>query len=167
MFPFSLVIFMCAYFYFMKIGDVVSVYKEATGIYWEDRNRPIFESVANLILNFALVNYFGVYGVVLATIITIVLINIPWSTIVLFRSYFKIQPKEYLLKVLFSTIKLIAVSFVTLLVCNTVKAEGVICLVYRGIICIIVPNILLLLLNMRNKSMVPFFNMVKKILGVK
>ena len=92
MFSMLLVILMCVYL--LKVGDIVAVYKEATGLYWEDRKRPVIESVFNLILNIVLVKIIGVYGVVISTILSIMFINIPWSASILFNEYFKVSMRE-------------------------------------------------------------------------
>lgn len=153
LFPFWLVIFMCLYFYSLKIGDVVAVYKEATGIYWEDRARPIVESIVNLIFNFGLVRIWGVYGVVISTIISIVTINIPWSAKVLFNTYFHKNVNIYLKKVLVGFIKLILISSITYSACLFIRGNQYKVLILRGIICMIIPNILYLLFNIHDPKL--------------
>lgn len=137
MFSFAMVIIMCVYFYSLKVGDVVSLYKEATGIYWEDRIRPITESVANLVLNILFVKLWGVYGVALATII-----NIPWSTMILFKIYFKQSPKVYFSAVFKYLLILLFGAVVTYCVCSMIKINTILDFGLKVIICIIVPNII-------------------------
>ncbi len=96
--PLSTVILCCIYFYTMKLGDIAAVYRQAAGIWWEDKFRPIVESVVNLAVNIVLVKYIGVDGVLVSTIISIVCINIPWATYVLFKVYFKMSIKEVFFK---------------------------------------------------------------------
>ena len=165
MFPFELVIYMCIYFYGLKVGDIVSVYKEATGIYWEDKIRPIIESIVNLILNIVLVKSFGVYGVVMSTIFSIVFINIPWSACILFKIYFKKNVKEYFIVVLKNSIKLIVVCIITYLICGLVSFDGIIEIVIKGIICVCVPNILIILLNYKSSNLKNNYIFIKKYIG--
>lgn len=160
--PFSLVIFMCIYFYALRIGDVVAVYKEATGIYWEDRYRPILESVVNLVLNFALVYILGVNGVVISTIISILFINIPWAAVVLHKTYFKTSPSKYFLNILKNIIILLFISILTYSMCLLVNEKIYMTLIIRGIICIVVPNIILILVNIKNKNLIKSLEFIKR-----
>jgi O-antigen/teichoic acid export membrane protein len=88
--PFYIVILCGIYFYAMRLGDVTAVYRQAAGLWWEDKYRPIVESVANLSLNIVLVKYWGIGGVLVSTIVSILFINIPWATAILFDKYFEL-----------------------------------------------------------------------------
>lgn len=150
MMSFLLVILMFFYFYVLKVGDIVAVYKEAAGIYWEDRKRPIVESVANLILNIVLVKVLGIYGVVLSTIITIAFINIPWSAIILFQVYFKKNIYLYFKSLMSNLLKLIFVSIITFLICDLIRINGWLEIILKLLICIIIPNIIMFILNLKD-----------------
>lgn len=167
MFPFMLVILMCLYFYSLKVGDVVAIYKEATGIYWEDKFRPVVESVVNLALNFGLVQLIGVYGVVLSTIISIVFINIPWAAKVLFSTYFKKNTAGYLKRVLVGTLELIIISIVSYLLCAVVTWKGVVALIIRAFICMFVPNIIYIILNIKNPRLRESIDIIRRIFEIK
>ena len=63
------------YFYMLKVGDVRSIYYSTTGMWWEMRYRSIVETIANLVLNVVLGYYFGINGIILATVISLFLFN--------------------------------------------------------------------------------------------
>lgn len=152
MLSFGLVVCMCVYFYSLKVGDVTSLYRDATGMFWIDRFRPIVESIANLVLNFSLVYFFGLYGVVVSTIISIVFINIPWSIHILFKHYFQSRSKEYILEVLFCSLVLIIISVGTYFVCSFVRISNAYAnLAIRFLICLVFPNLLLMTTFMKTK----------------
>lgn len=161
-FPFLLVVLMCLYFYSLKIGDIVAVYKEATGIYWEDRKRPIIESIANLILNIYLVKSMGVYGVVLSTIISIIFINIPWSAYTLFKVYFKLSMKQYIKNTILNYLLAFITASITFCFCNLVNKDGITEIVIKSLICIFVPNLILALVYIRTVNFRECINIVKK-----
>lgn len=79
------------YFYLLRIGDIRSLYVNATGIWWELRYRAILESASNILLNYFLGKRMGLPGILLATIISLVLFNILYGSPFLFRLYFKEQ----------------------------------------------------------------------------
>lgn len=84
----STVILICIYFYFLLMGDVPSIYINATGIWWHYKLKSIIESISNLFLNILLVKYYGLNGVILATLITRLLFGIIWGNDILFENYF-------------------------------------------------------------------------------
>lgn len=84
----SMIILLCFYFYFLKLGDIVHAYNEACGL-WEKRKFiNISAAMLNLVVNIFLVKYIGLYGILLSTIISVVLITIPADAYVLFKYYF-------------------------------------------------------------------------------
>lgn len=57
--------------YFMQgLKKNINMFKEAAGIFHEDRYMPIFESIINIIFSIVLVKYIGISGVILGTIIS-------------------------------------------------------------------------------------------------
>ena len=89
MFPYTIVILLCIYFFAYEMGDICAVYSSAAGLWWESRYRLITEAVLNIILNYVLGKLFGVFGIILATVITLFLINNIWLSLIVFRHYFK------------------------------------------------------------------------------
>lgn len=134
--PLSTVILCCIYFYTMKLGDIAAVYRQAGGIWWEDKFRPIVESVVNLAVNIVLVKYIGVDGVLVSTIISIVCINIPWATYVLFKVYFKMSIKEVFFKYIRYFIETTVLCAVVYGICSRINGNLLVVLVVRTIICI-------------------------------
>ena len=134
--PLSTVILCCIYFYTMKLGDIAAVYRQAAGIWWEDKVRPIVESVVNLAVNIVLVKYIGVDGVLVSTIISIVCINIPWATYVLFKVYFKMSIKEVFFKYIRYFIETTVLCAVVYGICSRINGNLLVVLVVRTIICI-------------------------------
>lgn len=96
LFPNYVMVLFPIYFYIQKMGDVRGIYSDAAGLFWENRWRTIAETVANLILNFALVKLLGVFGILLATIINLFFIGFLGSTQVIFKYYFDDGKREYL-----------------------------------------------------------------------
>ena len=87
--PYGMMVLFCMYFYVRSIGDIRSLYENATGIWWQMRWRMISEAALNVILNLALVNFFGIYGIVLATIISLLCVNFLYGARLVFQLYFK------------------------------------------------------------------------------
>ncbi len=146
LFPVSTVVMFCIYFYVLKMGDIRSVYFEAAGLWWENRFKSFVEAGVNLLLNYFLGKYFGVRGIVLATLVSLFFINFIWGSNLIFKYYFKtICSKEYYAQhLLYASVTFIN-AFFTYKVCLALAFSGIIGFFIKGIICLILPNILFLL----------------------
>lgn len=139
---FDMILF-CFYFYAINMNNIRNQYITGTGMWWKLKNSYIVESLANLALNFILGGLFGITGVILATIITIVLFNYIQRNRILFKNYFKNQKiskfyKQQLFYILLTTIGLV----ITYSICEKIPFDGVPNIVARIIVCITIPNIL-------------------------
>lgn len=143
MFPFGTVILLCSYFYLLKTGSIRFIYAETNGIWWESRYRAILEAVSNIILNYVLGKYFGVNGIIIATLLSLFFINFIYGSQIVFKYYFgKEKIKEYYntnIKYAAATVFAAAVTFV---LCSRISWEGLIGLFLKAVICVIVPNLL-------------------------
>lgn len=74
---FGIVICLVVYFYVHCMNVFLNSYKDAAGMWHEDRFRPLVEAFVNLFLNIVLVQHIGLYGVVLSTILSMLLVA-PW-----------------------------------------------------------------------------------------
>ena len=142
--PFSAVMLLCTYFYLLKLGDVRSLYSSANGLWWEQRYRAIGETLTNLVLNITLGKYFGVHGIILATIISLFLCNYIWSVGITFRLYFsKSRQKEYYLYQGRLTLVMVTAAALTYWACSLVETANLIgTLAIRAVLCLIIPNAL-------------------------
>lgn len=130
-------------FYTAAFNNVVSTYKDALGMWWEDKFKPLAISLVNLVgtLIFA---YYGILeGVILITCFAYVAIGFPWETHVFYKNYFKEGEKEFYLKQLLFFVVTIAVTAGTYFLCYIIPLEGVKKIATNLAICIVVPNLLL------------------------
>lgn len=90
---FSYVICFVIYYYTVGMNKLVNMYKDAAGIWRKDRWRPLTAALVNLGLNLSTVNWLGLYGVLLSTVISIVAVQVPW----LFHNLFgEVFPRKYI-----------------------------------------------------------------------
>ena len=93
MLSFHYVICFTIYYYSMGVNKLINMFKDAAGIWRKDRWRPLTAAVVNLGLNLATVQWLGLYGVLLSSVISIVVVQIPWLFHNLFQEVF---PRKYL-----------------------------------------------------------------------
>lgn len=71
------------------------LFRDASGTFYNDRFKPIFEGIVNVILSLILVNVIGIVGVIVATIITNLLICHVVEPYVLYKHVFYKKPTKY------------------------------------------------------------------------
>ena len=159
MLSFQMVVLFVSFFYIHEINKIVITYKDAAGLWWADRFRPYVTMAANLISNIILVQIIGVYGIILSSVISMV-ITVPWAAIVLYKGLFKSEHViRYFCTILKYTFFVVISSAVSYFVCNLVKIEnGYISIMVKLIICLVLPNVVLTVLNCRN----PLFQQAMK-----
>ena len=149
---FNMMLF-CIYFYAINMNNIRNQYIIGTGIWWKLKYSNIAEAFGNVILNLVLGKLFGITGIIVATIITIFVFNFLWRTVVLFKIYFSGMSLGEFLRNHFYWIICVAVSAViTWKVCNMVHVGAIMQVIINGIICVMVPNVILLILFWRTRQ---------------
>lgn len=145
--PYGMVVMFCVYFFIKQINTLLNTYKDAAGIWHEDRFRPLVTAMANLVMNLIMVNYWGLYGILLSTILSTVLVGMPWLFKNLFTTIFNFNPKKYIFKIFEYLILTAVLCGICVGINKFVLFESlVLTIVARLVICAIVPNIALLLI---------------------
>ena len=146
MFPNVVAIAFGIYFYALEMGVVRGVYSDAAGLWWENRYRAIVETIANLILNYILVKCFGILGIIVATLISLLVINFGFGSQIVFKYYFKNKKlHEYFIYQMYYAFVTLVLGGVTYYIVNSIKIDGVVGLALKFLICCCVPNILYVL----------------------
>jgi hypothetical protein len=145
------VVLLVVYFYVYQIRKVILTYKDAGGIWWEDRFRPYIMMIVNLVGNFVLVQIIGIYGVILSTIISM-LVSVPLENYTVFKYIFHKPSREFYLKNLLYVIFAMGLGAATYWLCSFAP-EGVVGLIIRASICLIVPNVLIIILFRKTKEL--------------
>lgn len=165
--PFQAVALFCIYFYFLKVGDIISAYFSARGLWWENRYRSVVECAMNLALNYLLGKYFGIYGILLATILSIFFINIIWGSRIIFHYYFgKEKIIDYYRKHLIYGLSAFGGCILTYYICSFVENTGVLALVLKVVICTVVPNVFFILIYCRTKMFCTVRNWIKQVIAI-
>lgn len=144
-FPVETMLLMVAYFYLPRVSSITATYREAAGLWWEDRYRPLIATLANLVINLVLVQLIGMNGIIISTLICTILINIPWGSYILFKNYFRRSGLHYYLRLFVHTGITVLVCTITYSITSLISDQGVLPLMLKVVICVIVPNILFLM----------------------
>lgn len=153
MLPFSAVVCLIVYFFARMYNQLFNSYKDAAGMWHEDRFRPLVASMTNLAVNLLSVQFIGIYGIVLSTVIAIVCVGVPWLLHNLFSVVFDrkyLQP--YLKKLGIYCVSAVLICAVTFAACSCIHAQPLSTLLLRTSICCILPNLTFILLFRRSNE---------------
>lgn len=139
MFSMRIVVWLVLYFFVYQIRRIVLTYKDAGGIWWEDRFRPYVTMTVNLVSNILLVQFIGIEGIIISTIMSM-LISLPWENYTVFRYIFHRPSKEYYVSIIQYTAVTVVIAVITYAACAWMP-EGWLGLFLRAGICTVIPNI--------------------------
>lgn len=98
-------------FYLTYMRKAVLMFRDACGLYWNDRYKPLAESIINLVASIYLTIHYGVIGVVLGGVISTLLTCFWVEPYVLFKNDIDIKLKAYFVDYLkFTVVTLCAAS---------------------------------------------------------
>ena len=133
----DMVVLFCVYFYLSQIRRTVVIFKNAAGMWWNDRFKPYISMGVDLLLDLFLIRMIGVKGAIISSIVCVGIIESPWETIVLFRDYFNISVKKYIIRLfVYSLINIGIISLVYLLCELLVSGAGISSIILRMLICL-------------------------------
>lgn len=142
----SIVILFCLYFFVHQICTLLETFKDGAGIWHEDRYRPLITAIVNLVINIILVQFIGIYGILLSTIISLAFVGLPWLIHNIFVTLFKVNYRDFVLHIILYFIVTFATAFAMGAVCRVITADGVLGLLFRGMLCFIIPSLVFVFL---------------------
>lgn len=160
--PFGIVICLALYLFTMTTNQALCVYKDGAGVWHSDRFRPLISSLTNLVLNLITVKFLGLYGVVLSTVVSVFFIGMPWMIRNIFKEIFKKSPTEYVKRFIVNIVTLVIAGISTYLLCSIIPVTGLLELAIKLVICMIVPNLVLIIMNFKTQEFAYVVGIVKK-----
>lgn len=143
MLGFFAVICFCIYYFVNEINQLLNTYKDAAGIWHEDRFRPLVTAIANVGMNLLTVQFLGIYGVLLSTVLSMLLVGMPWLLYNLFTVLFDRDQLPIYLKTLIKYILVVVLSCVICyFFCQLFTFNKWATLIVRALICCVIPNVL-------------------------
>lgn len=139
----SAVVCFCVYFFTYEVNHLLNTYKDAAGMWHADRFRPLVTSLTNLVLNLVLVNKWGIYGVLLSTVIATLFVGMPWLVRNIFSTLFNPNlQSEFIYKQLKYLVAVIGSCILCYLLCRVVLFNSLyISVLIYLIICLAIPSI--------------------------
>lgn len=151
LFSFDIVAVIVINFYMFGMRQAVLTSRDALGLFWYDRHKPIFESLINLIVSIPLGIKFGVFGVLLGTLASTMTTSFWVEPYVLYKHGFKQRSFIYFIKYIFYTLVTLIGGAVSLLLCSFTD-DGYMGFGLKLVICAVVPNVIYFVCYFRTKE---------------
>ena len=128
---------MVVYFYVNQSRQLLLSFKSAAGLWQQDRWKPVTAGLVNLSLNIAFVKFlpaeYKLDGVILSTIVSFAVVQIPWESHVMFSAFFNSsQARVYWKGQVQFALLAVMLSAVTWCAAHLVPLEGIIGLIAKG-----------------------------------
>lgn len=165
----SILLVLCINYFLQTMKRSVTIFKEAAGIFYEDRFVPFLESGINLVVSIILVHWFGLVGVFIGTLLSVCVLHFYSYPKYVYNGLFNENKLDYCLL----TVRNIFISLVVLFICTAIISlfNSVDSLMVRFILkfftVIILPNLLLLLMFFKTNIFKECLNYIKIVLDKK
>lgn len=146
----------------------VLVFRDAMGLYYQDRYKPIFESLINIVVSIFLAQKIGIIGVFIGTTICILTTSFWVEPYILYKHGLKEKPINYFKTYIFYMIITILGCLISTYLCHFISNISIINLIIRVIISLLIPIISVIIL-FRNKEeyqyLINLFKSIKTIVS--
>ncbi len=166
-FPLYIVAMIVAVFYLRGIRKSCLMFRDALGLFWFDRYKPLAEAAINLILSIVLAQYIGIAGIFIGTIVSSILAPIWVEPYILYKRGFKESPLRYYSKLIEYTLFTVATTALVYIInCSiTFIPNLVLGFILKSVISIAIFTILVVIIYGRTEEFRYYINLVRKILG--
>lgn len=151
-------------FFFTGMRQTVLTFRDATGCYYHDRYKPLFESAVNLAASILLGQRFGIGGIFLGTILSTLAVCTWVEPYVLCKWVLKAPLRHYFARYFQYLAAAVLAGALTELCCRQLTGAPLLVLLGRGMLCAVVPNLVFLLLFFRTSEFQYFLALAKRLL---
>ncbi len=166
--PMVVVIILVINFYIQGMRKTNAVFKDAAGIFYEDRFIPILESAVNIIVSVLLVKKMGLIGVFLGTSISSMILFLYSYPIFVYKKLFRNSYSEFI----FIHLKYFIISIITAIityffVTRIQIKSNLLTLIFNCLICCIIPNLIYLCAFFKTSEFKYYKNILLQVLKKK
>lgn len=139
-------------------------FRQTLGLFMYGKWRPIISAILNLIVSIVLVRKIGLSGVLWGTAITRILTNVWFDPYIVYKKGFNRSPIVYYKKYMEYFVITILIGVCCSILCNRIDSEGVKGFINMIIICLTIPNIILILIYNKKPEFIYVKNITKNLI---
>ena len=160
---FSIVFLLVLNFYVLGMQSVTNSFRNAYGLFWIAKYRPIIMVIINIVISVVLVQFIGIEGVLIGTLVSR-LVTTAWLDPYIVHKYgFEISPKSYYIDYLKYLVIFTAISIILNYFVSMVAINNIFILILIAILVVISVNVILVLLFFKTSEFNYFYDKIKKI----
>ena len=152
MLGYGMVVLFCLYFMIIELGLSMDTFKDAAGLWKQDKYRKLICAALNLIINLILIQFIGIYGILLSTVLVSFIVDLPWLAQNVYKQIFGKKTWEYFKYILVFVLVDVAIAAITAGICYLIPVNNYLTFGAKMIICVIVPNVIMLLVYHRREE---------------
>jgi O-antigen/teichoic acid export membrane protein len=161
--PLGVLAAICLNLYMTLMRSSVSSFKEASGIFHEDRFVPVVESIANLIFSIIFLKIFGLAGVFLGTACSTLILHLFSYPKYVYKPLFKQDLGNYYRQFFGYFVVALFVAGITFSVSRLINLDSAFATFLINIIlCLLIPNVILLVIFRNNSELKFYKDLMKK-----
>lgn len=150
-------------FFIVSSRSTYGAFKEAAGIFYEDRFVPIIESLLNIVLSIIFVKKFGLMGVFMGTIGSGLVLWCYSYPKYVYNKLFGRKISDYMKETIYYFIIFILIAGFTYSLAILISFDNIyLQFISNVLIALIVPNVIMLLLFSKDENFKYFINMIKR-----
>lgn len=142
------------------LQQAVILYKDACGLFWKGKIRPVFSAISNIVISIILVQKCGILGVILGSIISRMITTWWFDPYLVYHNAFEMSPEKYYFRYIRSLIIIIASAILIDLLTEFINVNIYITFIIKSILSIIIPNIVFWLIFRKSEE----YNYLKSII---
>ena len=151
-------------FYQKMMRNSYSTFKEAAGIFYEDRFVPLFESLINIVASIILVKFIGLPGVFLGTIISGFALWCYSYPKYVYKKLFNGLYVNYVKETLGYILLFIVLACLTYFISSFIMVENnLLQVIINAIVCLIIPNVLIIIIFRKTENYIYFKDLFQRI----
>lgn len=128
-------------FYLRGMQLFLSQFRTSMGLFQQAKLRPVFGMAINLIVSLVLVQYIGVYGVLIGTIVASLTTYMWFDPIIIHKYGFNMSSRNYFIRNLYYLFIVLISGFLSFCIVNIVQGESFIYLIVKIILYIIISGL--------------------------
>ena len=160
---FSIVFLLVLNFYVLGMQSVTNSFRNAYGLFWIAKYRPIIMVIINIVISVVLVQFIGIEGVLIGTLISRLLTTAWLDPYIVHKYGFEISPKSYYIDYLKYLVIFIAISIILNYFVSMIAINNIFMLILIAILVVIIVNVILVLLFFKTSEFNYFYDKIKKI----
>lgn len=149
-------------FYLSGMRGIIVTFKRKAGLFAQDKYANLIEGIINLVLSLVFIKYLGLAGVFLGTTLSYILLSFWNQPRIVYKMFFNRPINEYFYRYIEYTFLMLIMGVITTVICNfIISGYSFLSLIIRGIICLLIPNLILIVVFHKNDEFIYLLNIIK------